>query len=397
MGLLTLTVAITLSLRAVTVVAYKDDPDAHRDVMQLITSKGYPAEEHYVTTPDGYILCLHRIPYGLGHREVGGNQSVAFLQHGIIGSSADWVINLANQSLGYILADAGHDVWLGNIRGNVYSRNHTTLNPKQKEFWDFSFDEHALVDLPAMLDYVLNVTGQSQVFYVGHSQGTIMGFAGFSTSADLASKVKAFFALAPITTVKHVEGALHYFAPFYKELEFLINLDGTGEFLPTASFMDYLTAIICPLIDVEYVCEDILFLICGFDRTDINITRLEVYVTHTPAGTSVRNVVHWSQMIRSGLFCMYDYGSPNANMEHYGVPNPPNYNITQLQVPTALFSGGNDWVADPTDVAALTSELVNTTIGNVVIPQYDHMDFIWGLDAASVVYQQVLAIMKQSR
>ena len=46
-----------------------------------------------------------------------------------------------------------------------------------------------------------------------------MGFAGFSTSVDLASKVKAFFALAPITTVQHVEGALHYFAPFYKEFE----------------------------------------------------------------------------------------------------------------------------------------------------------------------------------
>ena len=31
---------------------------------QLITSKGYPAEEHYVTTPDGYILGVHRIPHG---------------------------------------------------------------------------------------------------------------------------------------------------------------------------------------------------------------------------------------------------------------------------------------------------------------------------------------------
>ena len=30
--------------------------------IQLITSKGYPAESHWVTTPDGYILGLHRIP-----------------------------------------------------------------------------------------------------------------------------------------------------------------------------------------------------------------------------------------------------------------------------------------------------------------------------------------------
>jgi lysosomal acid lipase/cholesteryl ester hydrolase len=30
--------------------------------IELITSKGYPAEAHWVTTPDGYILGLHRIP-----------------------------------------------------------------------------------------------------------------------------------------------------------------------------------------------------------------------------------------------------------------------------------------------------------------------------------------------
>ena len=30
--------------------------------IRLITSKGYRAEAHYVTTTDGYILCLHRIP-----------------------------------------------------------------------------------------------------------------------------------------------------------------------------------------------------------------------------------------------------------------------------------------------------------------------------------------------
>lgn len=29
---------------------------------QLITSKGYPFEQHFVETTDGYILGIHRIP-----------------------------------------------------------------------------------------------------------------------------------------------------------------------------------------------------------------------------------------------------------------------------------------------------------------------------------------------
>ncbi len=57
-----------------------------------------------------------------------------------------------------------------------------------------------------MLEYVLSTSEVEDLFYVGHSQGTVMGFAGFTINQTLAKHIKAFFALAPVTTVKHIKG-----------------------------------------------------------------------------------------------------------------------------------------------------------------------------------------------
>lgn len=69
-----------------------------------------------------------------------------------------------------------------------------------------------------MLDYVLNITGQQQLYYVGHSQGTIMGFAGFSFNQTLASRVKVFFAMAPVATVKHIKGGFRVISDFSEQI-----------------------------------------------------------------------------------------------------------------------------------------------------------------------------------
>jgi len=70
-----------------------------------------------------------------------------------------------------------------------------------------------------MLDHALSVSHQEELFYVGHSQGTVMGFGGFTFNKTLAARVKAFFALAPVTIVKNIQGAFYVISQFYKEIE----------------------------------------------------------------------------------------------------------------------------------------------------------------------------------
>lgn len=67
--------------------------------IEIIEEYGYTAETHTVQTDDGYLLTLHRIPYG---KNCGPENSrgPVLVQHGLLCSSADWVVMGPQQGLG---------------------------------------------------------------------------------------------------------------------------------------------------------------------------------------------------------------------------------------------------------------------------------------------------------
>ncbi|KAG8180327.1 hypothetical protein JTE90_016361 [Oedothorax gibbosus] len=368
------------------------DPDITRNVSDLILSKGYPVENHVVRTKDGYLLSVQRIPHGKGGEKIPNKQAV-FIQHGLLSSSSDWVINFPEQSLGFILADAGYDVWLGNCRGNTYSRRHVKYTPDMEVFWDYSFDQLAEYDFPAMIDYVLKETGEEQLFYIGHSQGTTGAFAMLSESLEYNKKIKLFVALAPVTTVGHITSAVKYLAPFTTEIEFLFEILGVKDFAPSDALMKYFSEYVCDT-EAKFLCEYVMYLVFGADLQQLNTTRLGVYTAHTPAGSSVKSIVHYAQLVLSKKFTKFDYRK--NNVIHYNQTTPPEYDVSKITAPVALLWALGDTLADPDDVVVLQSKLKSLVSSYCVpLPSFNHNDFVQALDANRLVYDEVMRLLKE--
>jgi hypothetical protein len=80
-------------------------------------------------------------------------------------------------------------------------------------------------------------------------------------------------------------------------------------------------------------------------------------VGHFPDGTSTLILAHLAQRVDLKNFAFYDYGILK-NAKIYGQSMPPNYNLSAITSKNIiLISGVNDFLAEPTDVDILRSQL----------------------------------------
>lgn len=260
--------------------------------------------------------------------------------------------------------------------------------------WNFSFDQHIKYDTPAIIEYVLQVTGRKSVGWVGHSQGTLVMFGLLASQPRFNSLVKPFIALAPVSTVSHIRSPIRYLAKTPFLLSFIRSRG--GRFMPSNQIMKLLGAA-CPQ-GLQPLCTNLIFVLVGYNQEQLNEDRLPVYLSHTPAGTSAWNIVHFGQNYLSGKFRRFDLGNEKKNIDLYGQSSPPEYDLTKITNKyIALFSSLNDWLAPPEDVLTLKHTLKVPLLEDHVVPnpKWNHLDFIWGKDAGQVVYKRVIELLDE--
>lgn len=319
-----------------------------------------------------------------------------------------------------LLADQCFDVWMPNARGTHYSL------PQTDAQWQFTFDDIGLRDLPLIVDYVRRITNTDSFPVVCHSQGCTESLIGLINVPTLQQHISALLAMAPVGYVKHHKAPLLH---FMADLHFfdLVHWIGFRGFMEQTAFWRWATSMLCEPRDItQGLCEDCLFLFMGKDTgllllssfvsvcvallhlscvllfiavsdklANKNSTRLPVYLAHTPAGTSSLNAMHWAQEDQAGGdFRGFDFGSADKNRQHYGTTKPPHWDVSKIHIPVALFTGGQDALSDPSDMERMATELPNVVFKQK-IDAYDHLDFVWGVNAAERLYPNVIRLVQQ--
>jgi len=380
-----------------------DNVDELKGVGKIVRRQGYPYQEIFVCTRDGYILALERLPNP-------GSKKVLYLQHGVMDSSFTWVANGADASVAYRAHEEGYDVFLGNFRGTGGAGAHRHVDPtiSPDRYWDFSINEHAFEDVRAFMQAIVKVKKEEEegigeekpsIISIAHSMG---GAALIMYVINARQKNEPHY-LDGMVLVS--PAGIHVDSPLYaraggRMVDLTVARMVDSLRLPN----DFLTRATVKLVhDIKQkvpALEDIISLVIVYSiggdknqpRNGPFSTVQQLTYNVLTCGTSTKAYAHLRQFITSKRFRAFDYDSsaspnfraePGGNMKHYGTPEPPEYTdlYHMIDIPVHLIAGRGDKLIGPTNVLLhhdyMKAQGVDVTIES--LEHCGHADFTCGL------------------
>jgi cholesterol oxidase len=311
-------------------------------------------------------------------RYQGGKKGPVLLAHGLGVSSLAFSTDLIDTNLLEYLYAYGYDVWLLDYRSSIELPYATT---------QYTADDVALVDWPAAVKKVLEVTEAETIQVVAHCYGAITfnmamlaGLQGVRSA--VCSQVGSHLSVIPSTRIK---SGLHLDA-FLKGL----GIESLTMYTDTQDAWYeqlYNTALnVYPVTWKELcnspVCHRITFLYAPlYEHLQLNdLTHDNLHELFGVA--SISNFEHLSVMTRAGQIV-------NAKGEDVYVPH-----MERMNIPIAFIHGAENetWVPASTrrTYDLLREKNPNQRYSRYLIPHYGHIDCIFGKNASRDVYPLIL-------
>jgi len=261
---------------------------------------------------------------------------------------------------------------------------HREFSRNDPRFWDWTIEELAIYDLPAMVDYVCKATGYEKITLLAHSQGASSAFIALSRGMrpETGEKLSGFIALSPaVYAGPHVSTWL--FTTLGKfDWETWVRLFGVLDFIPLMGLA------------YDYVPSAELFGIIGyamfaylFEWTDTNwlLRRRTKQFRFTPTPVSSASLFWWCG--KGGWAerkCALDVTMPKWFDSRFP--------------PLAVYYGGRDALIDTEALLArLKTETDVKVIRTLRLDQAEHCDFYYAADAVEWFFSSFADDIERTR
>ncbi|HUU03229.1 MAG TPA: alpha/beta fold hydrolase [Myxococcota bacterium] len=318
---------------------------------------------HFARTQDGWRLALHRYrPPDLKFAQP------VILCHGMGANRHNFDIS-AERSLARDLAGRGFDVWSLELRGAGMSDRPGWFTGRKGSY---AFDDHLNFDVPAALECVAAETGRSDVLWVGHSMGGMLGYAwqGLEREPRLAGLV-TISAPVLLNVSGNVGWSHHLVRPMF--------FGHTIAFRPLARFFS-------PMMGwPPRWLSRIVVLKNGMEGAVMR--RCLVNLTENTTGALMRQFFDW---IRTGRF-----ESTDGQTDYLG-------NLARIKVPVLIIAADADKIASPEAVSPAYERVASEDrqlrifgIDRGDDADFGHGDILLGVHSRELLYPEISNWLQQ--
>ncbi|CAI2364954.1 unnamed protein product [Moneuplotes crassus] len=319
---------------------------------------GYPYEEHEVTTEDGYILTLMRIPSSPTSQSSQPGSPV-YLIHPIFVDANQFAQGGPEDSPAFFLANRGFDVWLNNFRWTSHTR-HTSLDPRtDQEYWDFDLTT-VRHDIMADITHILSTnTNYDTVSTFAYSLGgTALSFALAIEPEFFESRINVAGLIVTPVSFAHSNSVLYTSAGYMNNVLEKMRQSGATLLFPYQSPVTTMIGMFCTI--MPNLCTAGLELISAEADSSIDNRGVgNLLLQFLP--TTVKIFEHFTQSARTGRVSYFDYGT-EGNLEHYGTEEAPLIPLENTVNNVAIFDSDNTNSASMEDTQWYINEIDPCTV-----------------------------------